>query len=125
ATKYKGKVLLLDFWATWCAPCIAELPNVKKVYEAYRGQGFEIVSISLDQDEQTLRDFVKQRGLNWTHVYNDSLPAGQDLATKYSVTSIPQMILIGRDGKIAGVQLRGEALEDAVNKALASPAQAE
>lgn len=125
AAKYKGKVLLLDFWATWCAPCIAELPNVKKVYEAYRGQGFEIVSISLDQDEQTLRDFVKKSGLNWTHVYNDSLPAGQDLATKYSVTTIPQMILIGRDGKIAGVQLRGEALEDAVNKALASPAQAE
>jgi peroxiredoxin len=124
-SKYKGKVLLLDFWATWCAPCIAELPNVKQVYNAYHEQGLEIVSISLDQDEKVLHDFIKQQGLNWTHVYNGSVPVGQDVATKYSVTAIPQMILIGRDGKIAGVQLRGEALEDAVKKAIAKPAQVE
>ncbi len=121
-TKYKGKVLLLDFWATWCGPCIAELPNVKKVYEAHHDKGFEIVSISLDQDEQTLRDFVKQRELNWTHLYNGSLPAGQDIATKYNVTAIPQMILVGRDGKIAGIGLRGPDLEQAVKTALGSAA---
>ncbi len=121
--KYKGKVLLLDFWATWCGPCIAELPNVKQAYNAYHEQGFEIVSISLDRDEKTLRDFVKQRELNWTHIYNGALPPGRDIATKYGVEAIPQMILIGRDGKIAGVQLRGEALEDAVKKAIAKPVQ--
>ena len=115
---YKGKVLLLDFWATWCFPCIAELPNVKQVYETYHDRGFEIVSISLDRNEETLRKFIKRQNLGWTHIHNASLPQGKDVATKYAVSAIPQMILVGRNGKIVEIGMRGPALEEAVERAI-------
>jgi len=115
---YQGKVLLLDFWATWCGPCIAELPNVKRVYEKYHRQGFEIVSISLDRNIETLREFINKEKLNWTHIYNLSLTQGEDIATQYGVESIPQMILVGRDGKIVNTGIRGPALEASVQRAL-------
>ncbi|MCI0694826.1 tetratricopeptide repeat protein [candidate division KSB1 bacterium] len=115
---YKGNVLLLDFWATWCGPCIVELPNVKRVYNTYHNQGFEIVSISLDRSEETLGRFVEQQNLSWTHIYNSSLPSGSDIASQYGVSAIPQMILIGRDGKIVDIGMRGPALEEAVKRAI-------
>lgn len=120
---YKGKVLLLDSWATSCGPCIAELPNVKKVYNTYHDQGFEILSISLDRDEETLRKFVKQQNLSWSHIYNFSLPPGSDIASQYGVNAIPQMILIGRDGKIVDIGMRGPTLEEAVKRAVKTDKQ--
>lgn len=115
---YKGKVVLLDFWATWCGPCIVELPNVKRIYEKYNDEGFEIVSISLDRNEEMLRTFVKRSELDWTHIYNLSLPPGQDIASQYGVEAIPQMILVGRHGKIVDTGLRGPVLEEAVKYAV-------
>lgn len=114
-TDFKGKVLLLDFWATWCGPCIAELPNIKKVYANYHEKGLEILSISLDTDVDALRSFVKKEDLNWSHIHN-SPHLSSDIATLYGVSAIPQLIVIGRDGKITNVGLRGRALESAIQR---------
>jgi peroxiredoxin len=116
--KYKGKVVLVDFWATWCGPCVAELPNVLKTYEAHHGQGFEIVGISLDKEEQKLKDFIKAKNMTWAQ-YFDGKGWQSKLAGKYGVNSIPATYLLDGEGKIIAKNLRGEALEKAVATALA------
>jgi peroxiredoxin len=114
---YKGKVVLLDFWATWCGPCVGELPNVLKTYEKHHAQGFEIVGISLDSDEQKLKSFIEQRKMPWQQ-YFDGKAWGNKLAVKYGVQSIPQTFLLDGTGTIIGRDLRGEDLEEAVGKAV-------
>jgi thiol-disulfide isomerase/thioredoxin len=116
----KGKVVLLDFWATWCPPCRAELPNVVQVYKKHHDQGFEIIGVSLDSDRDTLDAFLKkQDGMTWPQYY-DGQGWTNNLAVKYGVESIPFAVLIGPDGKIIGKDLRGDDLEDAVSKAVAA-----
>lgn len=115
---YKGKVLLLDFWATWCPPCRAELPNVIKTYEAYHKQGFEIIGISLDKDKEKLASFTKEKNMTWPQ-YFDGMAWQNKLAAKYGITSIPATFLLDGQGTIIGKDLRGEALDQAVAKALA------
>ena len=118
AASRKGKVLLVDFWATWCPPCRAELPNVIRTYGKYHDKGFEIIGISLDSERDTLDTFLKkQDGMTWPQ-YFDGKGWGNKLAAKYGVQSIPFTILIGSDGKIIDTDLRGEDLENAVAKAL-------
>jgi thiol-disulfide isomerase/thioredoxin len=115
----KGKVLLLDFWATWCPPCRAELPNVIATYQKHHDKGFEIIGISLDDDRAKLDEFLKQQeGMTWPQ-YFDGQRWGNKLAGKYGVEAIPFTVLIGPDGKIIGKDLRGEDLENAVAKAVA------
>jgi len=114
---YKGKVVLLDFWATWCGPCKAELPNVIKTYETHHKEGFEIIGISLDKEEQKLADFTKEKNMTWAQ-YFDGLAWENKLAVKYGINSIPAMFLLDGKGTIIGKDLRGEALEQAVTKAL-------
>jgi thiol-disulfide isomerase/thioredoxin len=115
----KGKVVLVDFWATWCGPCRAELPNVIETYKKHHGEGFEIIGVSLDSDRAKLDEFLKQTdGMTWPE-YFDGLGWGNKLAGKYGVESIPFAVLIGPDGKIIGKSLRGEKLEAAVSAALA------
>jgi len=116
--KYKGRVVLLDFWATWCGPCVGEMPNVKAVYDKYHAQGFDIVGISLDQDRGALDSFLKTQNIRWTQVY-DGKGWKNDIANQYGVQAIPFALLVGRDGKIAAVNVRGDALEPAVRAALA------
>jgi peroxiredoxin len=115
---YKGKVVLIDFWATWCPPCVAELPNVQKAYETHHKDGFEIIGISLDQDEKKLKSFIKEKNMPWPQ-YFDGKGWGSKLAGKYGVTSIPATFLLDREGKIIGTDLRGPDLETALTKALA------
>jgi thiol-disulfide isomerase/thioredoxin len=116
----KGKVLMLDFWATWCPPCRAELPNVIQVYKKHHDQGFEIIGVSLDSDRDSLDTFLKkQDGMTWPQ-YFDGQGWTNNLAVKYGVESIPFAVLIGPDGKIIGKDLRGDDLEDAVSKAVAA-----
>ncbi len=115
---YKGKVVLLDFWATWCGPCVHELPNVLKTYEAHHKQGFEIIGISLDKDRQKLTTFAKDKKMTWQQ-YFDGLGWQNKLAVKYGVNSIPATYLLDGQGTIIGKDLRGEDLEQAVAKALA------
>jgi thiol-disulfide isomerase/thioredoxin len=115
---YKGKLVLIDFWATWCGPCVGELPNVLKAYEKNHDKGFEIIGISLDQDEQKLKTFLQDRKMTWPQ-YFDGKGWNNKLAQKYGIQSIPATFLLDGEGKIIGRDLRGDDLEQALAKNLA------
>jgi peroxiredoxin len=95
----RGKVVLLDFWATWCPPCRGEVPNVVAAYNKYHSQGFEIVGISLDQDRDTLTQFVAENGMPWPQFF-DGQGWNNSLAQRFNIHSIPQMWLLDRKGRI-------------------------
>jgi len=116
-SKYEDKVVLVDFWATWCVPCVAELPNIKKAYNKHHSNGFEVIGISLDQDERKLKSFLKAKEIPWVQ-YFDGKGWQNKLAAKYGIDSVPATFLLDRQGKIIGQDRRGEELEDALTKAL-------
>ncbi len=112
---YKGKVLLMDFWATWCGPCMGELPNVLEAYKKYHKKGFEILGISFDQDRSQFEKVIKERGMTWRH-YFDGKGWGNEIGAIYNVRAIPHTILVGKDGKIVAINLRGERLIETVRE---------
>jgi thiol-disulfide isomerase/thioredoxin len=118
---YKGKVVMIDFWATWCPPCRAEAPNIAKTYQKYHDKGFEIIGISLDRkgDKDKLVAFTKENNMPWGQYYDEAGGPGK-LAQKCAVDTIPRAFLLDGNGKIIakGDAIRGEALEPAVKKAL-------
>jgi thiol-disulfide isomerase/thioredoxin len=118
---YKGKVVLIDFWATWCGPCIRELPNVKNMYKKYHDKGFEVVGISLDRSKGKLDTFIKTQKLEWTNLYSaDPKTTGWDhpMATYYGVMSIPNVILVDQNGKVVSLKARGAELQRQLDKLL-------
>lgn len=117
----KGKVVLVDFWATWCGPCIGELPNVKQNYELYHAKGFEVVGISLDDDPQRLKEFLVQEQIPWTTLFpTDEAQRGWEnpLARHYGISGIPTVILVDKEGKVVTLDARGPELGEQLAKLL-------
>ena len=113
----KGKVVLIDFWASWCGPCRRENPNVVRVYNTYKQYGFDILSVSLDDNKNSWIQAIASDGLIWHHV--SDLKKWQSVAGQlYNVHGIPHTVLIDREGKIVAKGLRGEELERKVKELL-------
>lgn len=112
----RGKVVLLDFWASWCGPCRRESPNVRNVYAKYHDQGFEVFSVSLDRDANNWKKAIADDKLVWPNHVSDLKYWSSEAAAIYGVRSIPSMFLIDREGRIVAKDLRGAALENAVRE---------
>ncbi len=108
-SELKGKVVLIDFWASWCGPCRQENPNVVKAYNQFKDKGFEIFSVSLDKSKSAWVNAIQEDGLHWTHV-SDLQYWSSAAAATYGVTSIPFTVLVDQQGNIVAKNLRGEAL---------------
>ncbi|MBL7901645.1 MAG: AhpC/TSA family protein [Bacteroidia bacterium] len=116
-SSFRGKVVLVDFWASWCGPCRKEMPNVVKAYAKFKNKGFEILGVSLDQDKDRWVEAIAKDGMTWPQVsdlkYWESAPA-----RLYNVQSIPYTVLLDKEGKILDKNLRGEALEKRLEELL-------
>ncbi len=115
--RFKGKVLLVDFWATWCPPCRAEVPEIVKTYTAYKDKGFEVVGISFDQEKDAFDKYVKENAMPWPQ-YFDGKGWENEVGPTYGIQSIPAMYLLDGEGKVVATDLRGGKLEEELKKLL-------
>jgi thiol-disulfide isomerase/thioredoxin len=123
---YKGKVVLVDFWATWCGPCRAEVPNVLENYLKYHDKGFDVLGISLDDKRSDAEDYVKQTNIPWPSMFEENPgDAGwqNPMAVKYGITGIPTAILIDQEGNVVSLHARGPQLGALLEKLLGKPGE--
>ena len=116
-SELKGQYVLLDFWATWCGPCLPEIPHLKNLWEKYGDTNFEIVGISLDSNKKELVDFVDEKNLGWPQILVTKSWQGK-IPEKYNVVGIPRTYLIDPDGKILAKDLRGKGMIKEIEKHL-------
>jgi thiol-disulfide isomerase/thioredoxin len=117
---YRGKVVIVDFWATWCGPCIREMPNVKEFHAANKDKGFDVVGVSIDKDQEALAKFLEENDVPWETLAGEET---QKLAAKYGVKAIPTMMLVDREGKIVAVSHQIAQLKAKAVELLAKPAE--
>lgn len=122
---YKGQVVLLNIWATWCAPCRVEMPSIEKLHQALGPQGLEVVAVSIDVDgqENVIRNFAKQLGLTFTILHDPT----DKIQKQYQATAVPETFIIGRDGVIrkkliGAVDWNSEANRAVIEQLLREPA---
>lgn len=113
---YRGKILVMDFWASWCKPCVAEIPNLKKLLETYKGNGLEVMSVSIDKDNKEWLLALEKYAMPWKQVLAPK--AGADIMKIYQFNMIPFIVIIDREGKIIGKNIRGEALDSFIKERL-------
>ena len=116
--KYRGKVVLLDFWAAWCAPCRMEMPNVIRTYNEFHKKGFEIIGVSLDENRAQFDNFIRENKMEWPQIF-DGKGWQCGIARAYGVSAIPATFLIDRAGNIRYKNVRGPKLREAVEKLVA------
>jgi peroxiredoxin len=124
---YQGKVVLVEFWSTLCKPCIQEFPNIKRNYYSYHSKGFDVVAVSLDEDQGKLETFIRNNKFPWSNLYShDPQARGWDspLVTKFGVTRTPFSMLVGKDGKVIAINVFGKKLSKALAEQLGEPDQA-
>jgi peroxiredoxin len=115
----KGKVVLVDFWATWCGSCREEMPNVKSIHAEFAGKGLEIIGVSLDKDLEKLKSYIKENDIGWSITFSGQSWADPTVKL-YGVNSIPSMWLVDRDGILRHFGLQGEPLKKAIAEMLKS-----
>ncbi|WP_439183870.1 redoxin domain-containing protein [Carboxylicivirga taeanensis] len=114
---FQGKVLMIDFWASWCGPCVKELPHVKELYEKYNDKGFEVLGVSLDSKEKSWLTAIEKFNLNW-HNYSALNKWDCDFAKKYFVRGIPYNVIIDQNGNIVAKGIHGKQLESTIEQLL-------
>ena len=116
-SQMKGKVILIDFWATWCGPCVREIPSVKRTYDELHKQGFEIIGVSMDSDKKKLESFLAKNEMPWPQFF-DGKDWKTSLAQEHGISSIPAMWLVDKEGNLVDQNARSD-LEEKVKKYLA------
>ncbi len=120
---YRGKVVLLDFWATWCTPCLREIPNIRQVYDSQNAQGFEVLGINMDDNLTPVRQYLGSNPLPWKTAFSadpSALGFESAIAKELGITAIPFLVLVDREGKVAAIHVRGDKLAPTVQALLST-----